>query len=85
MCCIKTVSDCILIFFISPWPAFEVALPCFLEEGVLINVTMKWSQFQQDGQLICRAFDFQLYRDCAPNIAKATSTTTGLYKYESCL
>ena len=89
MCCIKTVSDCIPILFISP--AFDVAFPCYVEEGVLVNVTLSWSQFQEDGQLICRAFDFQLYRDCAPNIAKATttttttSTTTGLYKYESCL
>ena len=75
MCRIKTVSDCIPIFFISP--AFELALPCFLEEGVLVNVTMRWSQFQQDGHLIWRIFDFQFYRDCTPNIPKAT-TTTGL-------
>ena len=59
-------------------PAFDVALPCFLEEGVLVNVTLSWSQFQQDGQLIWRAFDFQFYRDCTPNIAKYT--TTGLHE-----
>ena len=58
--------------------AFDVALPCFLEEGVLVNVTLSWSQFQQDGQLIQRDFHFQFYRDCTPNIAK--STTTGLHK-----
>ena len=57
---------------------FDVALPCFLKEGVLVNVTLNWSQFQQDGQLICRAFDFQFYRDCTPNIVK--STTTGLHE-----
>ena len=80
MCC--PVSDCIPIFFISP--AFDLALPCFLEEGVLVNVTMRWSQFQQDGQLIWRIFDFHFYRDCTRNIAKAT-TTTGLYESWSML
>ena len=80
MCCIKTISDCIPILFISP--AFDVAFPCYLEEGVLVNVILSWSQFQQDGQLIWRAFGFQFYRDCTPsNIAKAaTTTTTGLYE-----
>ena len=64
--------------FISP--AFDLALPCYLEEGVMVNVTLQWSQFQQNGQLIWRAFDFQFYRDCTSNIAKAAAATTGLHK-----
>ena len=81
MCCVKGGYR----YFNSP--AFDVALPCFLEEGVLVNVTLSWSQFQQDGQLICRAFGFQFYRDCKSNIVKAAAATsstttiaTGLYK-----
>ena len=58
--------------------AFDAALPCYLEEGVLVNVTLRWSQFQQDGQLIWRHFDFQFYRSCTPNNAK--STIAGLHK-----
>ena len=54
--------------------AFDVALPCYLEEGVLVNVTLRWSQFQQDGQLIWRNFDFQFYRNCTPNTAKVATT-----------
>ena len=73
MCCIKTVSDILFLYNI----AFDFALPCYLEEGVLINVTLRWSQFQQNGQLIWRAFDYQFYRDCATNVAKAATTTTG--------
>ena len=51
----------------------------------MVNVSLSWSQFQQDGQLIQRSFDFQFYRDCTPSIAKVaaaatTATTTGLYK-----
>ena len=65
------------MYYISP--AFELALPCFLEEGVLVNVSLSWSQFQQDGQLIRKTFDFHFYRDCTPNSAKAAATaTTGL-------
>ena len=82
MCCVKGRYK----YFNSP--AFDVTLPCFLEEGVLVNVTLSWSQFQQDGQLIWRDFDFQFYRDCTPNIVKAAAATssttttiaTGLYK-----
>ena len=58
--------------------AFDVALPCYLDEGVLVNVTLRWSQFQHDGQLICRSFDFQFYRDCTNTVK--TATTTGLHK-----
>ena len=76
ICFIKAVSDCIPAFFISS--AFDIALPCYLEEGVMVNVTLRWSQFQQDGQLIWRPFDYQFYRDCTPNTVKAT--TTGLHK-----
>ena len=47
--------------------AFEVAFPCFLEEGVLVNITLRWSQFQQNGQLIHAPFDFQFYRSCISN------------------
>ena len=50
---------------------------------MFVNVTLSWSQFQQDGQLICRAFDFQFYRDCTPNIAKAAAT--GLHELYLCL
>ena len=73
-----TVPVYIPMCYISP--AFDVDLPCFLEEGVLVNVSLSWSQFQQDGQLIRRDFDFQFYRNCTPNTAKATTTTTGLHK-----
>ena len=64
--------------------AFDFALPCYLEEGVLINVTLRWSQFQQNGQLIWRAFDYQLYRDCTSNVSDAAATT-GLHKLHSYL
>ena len=63
----------------------DLTLPCYLEEGVLINVTLRWSQFQQDGQLIWRAFDYQFYRDCTSNITKAATATTGLHKLHSYL
>ena len=53
--------------------AFDARLPCYLEEGVLVNVTLRWSQFQQDGQLIWRNFDFQFYRNCTPNTPKAAT------------
>ena len=46
---------------------------------MLVNVTLRWSQFQHDGQLICRFFDFQFYRDCTPNITDAAATT-GLHE-----
>ena len=58
------IHTCSHFYFIS---AFEVALPCFLEEGVLINLTLRWSQFQQNGQLIHAPFDFQFYRSCISN------------------
>ena len=45
----------------------------------MVNVTLQWSQFQQNGTLIWKAFDFQFYRDCI-NITKAAATTTGLHK-----
>ena len=51
----------------------------------MVNVTLRWSQFQQNGQLIWRAIDFQLYRDCTSNITKAAATTTGLHKLHSYL
>ena len=72
------------ILFLYKIIAFDFALPCYLEEGVLINVTLRWSQFQQNGQLIWRAFDYQFYRDCTLNIAKAAATT-GLHKLHSYL
>jgi len=58
------------VFFTSP--AFDVALPCFLEEGVLVNITLMWSQFQPNGQLILRSYDLQFYRSCI--ITNDTST-----------
>ena len=76
-CCTKTVSVYIPIYYISL--AFDLALPCYLEEGVLVNVTLRWSQFQHDRQLIYRPFDFQFYRDCTTNIADAAATT-GLHE-----
>ena len=76
-CCTKTVSVYIPICFISL--AFDLALPCYLEEGALVNVTLRWSQFQHDGQLIYRPFDLQFYRDCTPNTVKAAATT-GLHE-----
>ena len=42
----------------------------------MVNVTLQWSQFQQNEQLVWKAFDFQFYRDCT-NITKAAPTTTG--------
>ena len=51
--------------------AFDVALPCFLEEGVLVNIALRWSQFQQNGQLIQRRFNFQFYRDCIPEASNS--------------
>ena len=45
---------------------------------MLVNVTLQWSQFQQNGKLIQRFHNYQFYRDCTSNMAKAA--TTGLHK-----
>ena len=45
---------------------------CFLEEGVLVNITLSWSQFQQTGQLIHTSYDLQFYRSCIPNTTNSS-------------
>ena len=58
--------------------AFDVSLPCFLEEGVLINVTIRWSQFQLNGELISRCYDLQIFRNCTPDSTISNNSTTGV-------
>ena len=71
------------IFLISL--AFDVALPCFLEKGTLVNVTLRWSQFQRSGKLITISYDLQFYRSCVSNNTNSSIIIiTGLWVFSNC-